>query len=901
MMTTFPQAVLLLLCFTLGAVENPASDGAYVLRVEAPFASTAPAWLPLRVSVQVTGGKPVAAFATAQQLNVTWHEVDVSDVQFSENRFTGALGLRLRRDDIQQSDAERAIANPKPNWRYSDGFMGFTSQTLRISCPVGTVTGAAPGEASWDKDLLGRTPPGTAKARAWRETVADDQQTRHVELFLLRWTDTAKGGSYDAMYGSASLLLRGVLTNGQAPKLIALQATERYQMQFADLLWQVPESALQVDGASVRGSAVLVPNEELRGKLMPTFHPLPAKPVRMSLEGRLIGNTLAGTAKIQHEDKTVESMFLGQVRPFAHALHADRTPRTWNYASEPDPALVEAAQREAAIPIRPGVSGERPFWSDVVRFGGYDRFVVDGKTVVQFDGGPKRELLVLPEEEYRAKLKEQIFDSIAAPTFDLKTVPGAVKYRIVIRHERKTHDPVAAFEHVMEAPSPSASLGSLWDKIPVHSGKHDCSPYRLIVSGLDAQGQVVGSVQTVSFRKKAAFDGPYHKLPRSYRDAALLSARWMRDNPRNTFARLGIGEPGISGAGGDGQLWYTTFSALYAALVVHQLSPDPVERADALEQAVVSGDLWLRSMACNYLPDTYKGWVFDQWIYGTGWLDLYRLTGDGRYRDAVLEHARRLVAKQLPSGTWPDVEASNGHTMVDPQSGRPFIQSIQGPSMQQWDPSSALYYLGRIRKELNLDEFKPAEDRTCQWIVDNSLARMEWRKQGPHASEDHKMPWTVLPDCALHFFHYLALDLPGRSPDWNVMADLLRWSEDRVVDWRRTVFVPGKVAPIIPPFQVKPSIDYIKNRDVQLRLAHAYAMLAQKTGNPLHRAKAEALAGSMLVAQFPTTGQIPHVPTIDTQFQTGAGYAGPGSGDGGNKGEYATMALLALSQLMETK
>jgi outer membrane protein assembly factor BamB len=32
-------------------------------------------------------------------------------------------------------------------------------------------------------------------------TGKDPGQARHVELFLLRWTDTAKGGSYDAMYG----------------------------------------------------------------------------------------------------------------------------------------------------------------------------------------------------------------------------------------------------------------------------------------------------------------------------------------------------------------------------------------------------------------------------------------------------------------------------------------------------------------------------------------------------------------------------------------------------------------------------------------------------------------------------------------------------------------------------
>lgn len=342
-------------------------------------------------------------------------------------------------------------------------------------------------------------------------------------------------------------------------------------------------------------------------------------------------------------------------------------------------------------------------------------------------------------------------------------------------------------------------------------------------------------------------------------------------------------------AGGDGQLWYTTYSGLYAGLTLSQLATDAAERTEALEQAIVVADIWLQSMMRNYLPDTYKGWTFDQWVYGTAWLDLYRLTGDPRYRDAVLEHSRRLVAKQMPDGNWPDVEASNGHASFDPRTRRPFWSSLQGPSMQQWDPSSSLYYLGRVRKELKTDEFRAAEDKAYQWVMDHSVARMDWRKQGPAASEHHKMPWPVLPDCALHFFHYLALDLPGRAPDWDLMADLLRWSEDRVVDWRR----------IEHPALVYPHIGYSLNRDLQIRLARAYAMLAAHSGNPLHRAKSKALAGAVLLSQFPTTGQIPHTPNIGTELLPQPGYAGPGSGDGGNRGEYATIELLRLA--MEEK
>jgi hypothetical protein len=127
------------------------------------------------------------------------------------------------------------------------------------------------------------------------------------------------------------------------------------------------------------------------------------------------------------------------------------------------------------------------------------------------------------------------------------------------------------------------------------------------------------------------------------------------------------------------------------------------------------------------------------------------------------------------------------------------------------------------------------------------------------------------------------------------MGDLLRWSEDRAVDWTRSVYLPGNPAPVKHPTLVAPNIAYTKNRDVQVRLARAYAILAKHTGNPLHRAKSEALVGAMMVAQFPTTGQIPHTPTIDSALSTHPGYSGPGSGDGGNRGEYATLELLRLA------
>jgi len=284
---------------------------------------------------------------------------------------------------------------------------------------------------------------------------------------------------------------------------------------------------------------------------------------------------------------------------------------------------------------------------------------------------------------------------------------------------------------------------------------------------------------------------------RSCREAALLSARWMCDNPASTPLRLnhGMYERGCLNHNGDAQVWYPTYVALYAGLALAQHAPDPAERQYGLDLAITVGEVWQRSFAIAYLPDTYKGWAFDQWVYGTAWLDLYRLTGDPRWRDLVLEHARRLCSKQLASGTWTETDPDSGGTAYDAALGRPKVMSLHGPSMQQWDPSSTLYYLGRIRKELKTDDFRAAEDKTWQWLQENSIARFDWRRQGPRESTQQKQPWQTISDYTLHCYEYLALDLPGRTADPALMEDLLRWCEERSVDWRRQVH-PTAVVPV---------------------------------------------------------------------------------------------------------
>jgi len=913
-MTSLIVVGLLATHLDLHAADSPRIDpnGSVCLRLENPVQKEDPVWVPLHLDIALKDGKPAAGTAFATRLNYTSHPVDVSKLKLADGRLTGEVTVTFAWDDPQRqaeanSKAKIAERNVKPAWPNG------VAQVLVVDCPVTDLLGPATGTVSWTAQTapsVGKA--GVVPARAWADASVDDAKPVYFEFILGSWSPIgAKNNSMDSLPGASTVLVRGVARGGKVTDVICLQAPERYAMNSADLVWSVTDSALTLERGTLAGRITMKANKDVKipgifgdTSITSIFRagenakavPLPDAPVSLKVAGTLVGRRLVGSAEVTLNGATHTSGILGQVRSYPFMAHADRTPREWKFTKQPDAELTDAARKESLTPIRPGEPGKRDFWTEYALLGGVSFLYRDDQTF-SVKGGQKMVQKfkdVMPYDEYRQKAKTGNwgsggpFSCIAAPSFNIAPIAGAVRYRLTVRttdHMGKTQA-----EHSFEANQPSVPLTPVWDKVAFKPDDPEQNRrWTLTVVGLDAAGKEVGMPVTQAIPLRSRFAGPYHEPPRSYGQAVLMHGRWMRDNPRNADARQIIGAGDYTGTAGDGQLWYITMSAFYGAQIVYELADNAEERADALRMLREVGDWWEKNFKHNYLPDTYQGWVFDHHVYGNAWLDLYRLTGDKKYADAARLLAQRLVAKQMPNGNWTEVEPADGHMLHDPVTGLYFWF---GKYADRWpsdiDPSSLLLFLGRVRLELKTDEFKANEEKCWRWLLDNSIARFDWRKQGPGESSNLRMPWATIPDYALHCFEYLALDLPGREKDLALMTDLLRWCEDRAVDWQRKEDKLLVYPRFVPPIdRITPS----QNGAIG-RLALAYARLAALTGDKLHRAKAEALAGSLVVSQNPVTGQISdNFLTIDPAIS--------GSGDGGNRGEFSSRALMRLAQMWE--
>jgi hypothetical protein len=533
----------------------------------------------------------------------------------------------------------------------------------------------------------------------------------------------------------------------------------------------------------------------------------------------------------------------------------------WRHDLKPDPELAAAVLEESSLPVLPGEPGRAGFWT-------WRTFVKGGMTHVN------------------------TVSVIYPPCFDLEETPGAAKYRFTLKANKapvgKTPKTVA-----FETDKPWRPLAPVWKEMPP-------GVWTLTVTALDAAGKelpgpmrvgvgerqstdktplvylkpeeiapprrVVIETKPIVFEKRPCFAGPYSSPPaRSWIQAALTVATWDHSEGRAHQGLMGAGS--LSRRGLAPSLWQDTNNfdnhPLWSELALRALSGDAGLRLQA-EQMI---RFWFEE---DRLHQRRWGGIFTKYFGyaplahwgGEMLLDAWMQTGDPAWKEQCREFGRGLVKLQNANGSFRSV--ARGH--IDGWEKFP-QEPLPGPEKYaywsyslshilhyiQGGASELLYVLGRLRRDLQTDEFTAAERLAYRWMMEVAV-RERYFPLYVHHSASHQWPQTQHSVSALYICRYLLECAPPGQRDVQLAEELARWAEDYRVDWTRAADgqQQGRVTPRIDP------LDRCNNEPVAINLLAAivFERLGQETGNRLWTAKGEALATAVLVAMNPENGYL---------------------------------------------
>jgi hypothetical protein len=342
----------------------------------------------------------------------------------------------------------------------------------------------------------------------------------------------------------------------------------------------------------------------------------------------------------------------------------------------------------------------------------------------------------------------------------------------------------------------------------------------------------------------ATFAGPYWAPNRTANEAALAAARSMRDNDGDVTWRNLCSWGSITGGDGGSLVPIAAFARACAAIAAW--SDNPEERRDALALAERAAWMVYGTHRGGRLPTVYKENVCLRVWIGLSHLDVYAAGKDPRFRDAALDLARTFAAAQdSEDGAWPGRDRTKYFESSWPGG-------IFGPSEVRTNSGEAvLWFLGRVRKELGVEEFIQNEAKANKWVQTYCLSEMFWQNVGYHSLEMILVQDTVAP----HALSYCTWQLDyadAKDKDLKLVMEIARWCEERHVNWQRQP--DSNKAP-----ESRPSCwGWSRAAGTGIRVAgslvYVWTRLWQETKDPMWKAKADALAQSILVSQDPVDG-----------------------------------------------
>lgn len=369
------------------------------------------------------------------------------------------------------------------------------------------------------------------------------------------------------------------------------------------------------------------------------------------------------------------------------------------------------------------------------------------------------------------------------PAFDFKTVDGAVKYRFTV-----TDDVLK--EHSFESGRPTADLSPVWRDVP--------EGYVLVTAeGIDSQGGICGLAGKRRFWRLAPYTpGAYPAdVPWSYAESARRCLETVFNHP-NTVHFLKHGKPdGVS------ELENIYPSKMNAALICGMLrfaELNPSKKADAYKVAVNAADFMIAesqppSAPLAGLPPTYRqiknqgpnniksikyagqNMMSYPAVMGDAYLKLYAAVKERRHLEAALAIARTYERWQLPEGTWYIKMWEKDASAVIEGNGAVPVRLIPTPVIAFMDELAAVTGDSRWRK---------IADKAMMFIDNGPLKTWDWAAQFEDTTPSaHYRDMSSDPTCDIALV--ILRRCPGNKKRIAQVRELLRWSEDQFVCWKR--------------------------------------------------------------------------------------------------------------------
>ena len=453
--------------------------------------------------------------------------------------------------------------------------------------------------------------------------------------------------------------------------------------------------------------------------------------------------------------------------------------------------FVDQAIQETLIPVRPGISGEQPFWNGLSR------------------------------------------SFIHVPSFDFNETKNARSYKF------SAYSETDGKSYTFISGKPRGLLSPIWQELPV--GK-----VKLLVEALDEKGKVAGVCGTRQFYKAAPFNGPYQSPVMTYKESAKIALRnlfhqnyiqhWLKSEDPDDSYELYCYASKLIGAVTEGMILYAGIDSKDSlqAMIIAKRAADYLIRISEPAEAPLA-----------FFPPTYRGrnlsasWFNGQIILNCPseaariYLNLFDATGDKKYYLAAIRIAETYLKLQLPNGTW---------------KLKLIINSGEPVNANDLIPIDIIELFDRLIEQYAQYQYQTSRNRALEWISQNPLKTFNW--EGQFEDIILQGPYQNLTKHQACSYAIYILD-PKRRNAGNIQIakELARFAEDQFVIWERPLPDQSNSFNWLTPCVVE-QYRFFEAVDASAsKLVATYQALYSATGEDLYLAKAITLGNNMTVIQ----------------------------------------------------